>query len=103
MLFAQCSIRIFVFQTALSISYIGVVKHRKIRDPPPRGIVKSELVEIHKNNIDCWLLNSFKMASDEENMNSEEVSVIISNYLEIGIKKSRPPFCSSRVALEGNN
>ena len=57
MLFAQCSIRIFVFQTALSISYIGVVKQRKIRDPPPRGIVKSELVEIPKNNIDsvgCW-------------------------------------------------
>ena len=48
MLFAQCSIRIFVFQTALSISYIGVVKQRKIRDPPFRGIVKSELVEIPK-------------------------------------------------------
>ena len=30
------------------------------------------------------------MASDEENMNSEEVSVIIRNYLEIRIKKSNP-------------
>ena len=30
------------------------------------------------------------MASDEENMNSEEVSVFISKYLEIRIKKSHP-------------